>query len=346
MPRPRKQTERWSHPLYRIGFCLNRGGVVYTEVNGQRYSTGLIWHEKNRKSALQMLENRVLEFLHPKEEAKPEKYLSEAIQDFMRDVMPNLVYGLQLQYKRAFRLLLTHDCPISDVETCRTMITAGLQGYDAHNNTKRTTLKRVHAFFEYCNKQGWTVTNPAKMIVKPKALKVSINPFTRVEVERLAAWSRAEGREEFALLLEFLGQTAMRISEALKLHWSAIDERKIIVDGKGGIEREIPLAPFPRLCEILNELRFINTGEKVFHWTTLPRIQSYMRDACTGIGIESLGFHAIRKMRENEWIDDEGLPPHVAAYLCGHSVAVQESNYRKKPRASELEKLISQSKLS
>lgn len=211
MPRPRKQTERWSHPLYRIGFCLNRGGVVYTEVNGQRYSTGLIWHEKNRKSALQMLENRVLEFLHPKEEAKPEKYLSEAIQDFMRDVMPNLVYGLQLQYKRAFRLLLTHDCPISDVETCRTMITAGLQGYDAHNNTKRTTLKRVHAFFEYCNKQGWTVTNPAKMIVKPKALKVSINPFTRVEVERLAAWSRAEGREEFALLLEFLGQTAMRI---------------------------------------------------------------------------------------------------------------------------------------
>lgn len=155
----------------------------------------------------------------------------------------------------------------------------------------------------------------------------------------MTAYNREAGNTEFALLLDFLGQTAMRIGETLKLKWSMIDERKIIVDGKGGVEREIPLAPFPHLREVLNELRSINV-EKVFHWTTMPRIQEMMRRTCTALGVEPRGFHAIRKMRENEWIDDEGLPPHVAAYLCGHSVAVQEKNYRKKPRAAELEKLI------
>jgi integrase len=65
-----------------------------------------------------------------------------------------------------------------------------------------------------------------------------------------------------------------------------------------------------------------------------------MKATCEALGVEPRGFHAIRKMRENEWIDDEGVPPHVAAYLCGHSVAVQEKNYRKKPRAAELKKLL------
>jgi hypothetical protein len=47
MPRPRKNSERWSHPLYKVGFVLNRDGVAYTEINGQRFSTGLAWHESD-----------------------------------------------------------------------------------------------------------------------------------------------------------------------------------------------------------------------------------------------------------------------------------------------------------
>jgi len=181
--------------------------------------------------------------------------------------------------------------------------------------------------------------NPAKMVVKPRETKTESNPCTRNDVQRMITYNREEGNVEFALLLDFLGQTAMRIGETLKLRWSDIDERKIIVDGKGGVEREIPLTPFPHLVEILNELRSMN-AVSVFRWNTLPRIREMLRTTCVALGIEPRGFHAIRKMRENEWIDDEGMPPHVAAYLCGHSVAVQEKNYRKKPRAAELEKLI------
>lgn len=339
MPRPRKQTERWSHPLYRVGFCLNRNGTVYTEINGVRLSTGLVWHEKNRKAALALLERRVLDVLNPVAELPTRRMLSDAIREFTAVHFPNVSRSAQNQFRRAFRLLLPRDAELTDTEALREMISSGMNMYHAQNNTKRGTLVRVHTFFEFCRRQGWTTINPAKMVVKPKETRPTVYPFTRVELTRMIAYNKESGRVEFGLLLDFLGQTAMRIGETLRLRWSDVDERKIIVDGKGGVEREIPLVPFPHLCEILDELRTINDVH-VFRWTTLPRIQDAMRETCTALGIEPRGFHAIRKLRENEWIDEYGMAPHVAAYLCGHSVAVQEKNYRKKPRAAELERLI------
>lgn len=338
MPRPRKQTERWSHPLYRVGFCFQRHGNVYTNINNIRAATGLVWHEKNKKAALQILERRVLEYLNPTPQ-REEKMLADAIREFVQIQLPNLSVTQQRQYKQAFRRLLQKNVVLSDIEGLRRMMTEGLQHYEAHNNTKAGLVSRLHTFFEFCIRQGWMDKNPARMIVKPKEVRRESNPYTRAELTRMITYNREAGNMEFALLLDFLGQTAMRIGETLRLHWSDIDAVKIVVDGKGGVEREIPLRPFPHLVEILNELRTINE-RKVFRWNTLPRIQEYMRETCEALGIEPRGFHALRKMRENEWIDEHKLPPHVAAYLCGHSVAVQEKNYRKKPRAAELEKLI------
>lgn len=343
MPRPRKDTERWSHPLYRVGFCFQRHGNVYTNINNLRAATGLTWHEKNRKVALQILERRVLEYLNPTPK-QVEKMLVEAMQEYFTHYLPTVSEGMQRHVKRAFRILLTDNVALSETEALRTQILRGMEGYHGSNDTKRGLLKRVHHFFVFCNRQGWMSVNPAAMVIKPKADAIEINPFTREECTLMIAYNREVGRREFALLLDFLGQTAMRIGEAMKLHWFDIDTVKIVVDGKGGIEREIPLKPFPHLREVLAELRSINfernAQEKVFRWNTLPRIQEYMRETCEALKIAPRGFHALRKMRENEWIDEEGLPPHVAAYLCGHSVAVQEKNYRKKPRAAELEKLI------
>lgn len=346
MPRPRKQTERWSHPLYRVGFCLNRKGTVYTEIQGVRFSTGLVWHEKNKREALGILERRVLEYLNPPKEQEKvqERMISEAVREYA-PVVQQYSVSTQHQYKRAFVRLLPHDCALTDTEEIRRMITQGLEEYDAAANTKRQLVKRLHTFFEFCLRRAWVSLNPAKQVVVPKLQKTDVFPFTRDELKRMVAYNREAENIEFSLLLEFLGQTAMRIGETLKLPWSSVDERKIIVDGKGGIEREIPIMPFPMLREVLNELRARNDAErhspKVFRWSTLPVCQRQMKATCEALGIVPRGFHAIRKMRENEWIDEEGVPPHVAALLAGHSVAVQEASYRKKPKAAELEKLLS-----
>jgi integrase len=312
---------------------------VYTNINNQRAATGLVWHEKNRKAALQILEYRVLAILNPEKPKAEEKMLVEAIGEYVTVYLPNVTPGTQQHVKRSLRLLLTENVPLWDTEALRQQVLGGLMAYNGSNYTKRGLIKKIHSFFVFCIQQGWMSVNPATMIVKPKADKLEIHPFTRDEVTHMITHNRKAGNVEFALLLDFLGQTAIRIGETLKLHWSDIDDRKIVVDGKGGIEREIPLKPFPHLREVLSELQKLNET-KVFRWKTMPRIQEMMRVTCQALDIEPRGFHAIRKMRENEWIDENGLAPHVAAYLCGHSVAVQEKNYRKKPRAAELEKLI------
>jgi integrase len=336
MPRPRKAS-RWSHPLYRTGYCFERYGNVYTRVGNVKEATGLVWHEKNRKAALAILEKRVLAYLNPVVQSA-EVRISAAVVEY-GPVIKQYSRSTQHQYRRAFELLLPNDCSLTDIDRIRMMIRSGLDAYKAENNTKRQLLMRVHTFFEFCSRQGWCTVNPAKMVVKPKFERADVNPFTRSEIMQIIAHNREAGNDEFALLIEFLGQTAMRIGETLKLRWCDIDERKIVVDGKGGIEREIPIETFPRLIEVLRELRALNDAD-VFRWNTMPILQRTLKATCEALAIQPRGFHAIRKMRENEWIDDEGLPPHLAAYLCGHSVAVQEKNYRTKPRAAELVKLL------
>jgi site-specific recombinase XerD len=49
-------------------------------------------------------------------------------------------------------------------------------------------LSRLHTFFEFCIRQGWTDKNPAKMVMKPKETKSEVNPFTREEVQRMVAY--------------------------------------------------------------------------------------------------------------------------------------------------------------
>ena len=100
------------------------------------------------------------------------------------------------------------------------------------------------------------------------------------------------------------------------------------------------MKPFPHLGEVLEELCGVN-ADKVFRWKhPSPYTVEYMHTTRKALGIVPRGFHALCKIRENEWIDVYKFPPYVTAYLCTHSVVVQEKNYRKKPRATVLEKLI------
>jgi hypothetical protein len=78
----------------------------------------------------------------------------------------------------------------------------------------------------------------------------------------------------------------------------------------------------------------------LFDWRSRSTIEKYLPKAVEKLQLQASGFHAIRKMRENEWIHVYGYPPHLAAYLCGHSLAVQEKHYLHKPTAKQLQTMI------
>jgi integrase len=173
----------------------------------------------------------------------------------------------------------------------------------------------------------------------PKAQRVIIPIFTRLEVDAMEEYNRAiKRRYQFALLLAFIGQSAMRIGETLNQQWEDIDENRIFVKGKSVRQRNIPLKQFPRLEALLDELSQV-TGhqEYLFHWKTPKQVTDMLKQTAESLGFKARGFHSIRKMRENEWIDDYKYPPHVAAMLCGHSVEIQQKYYRQKPTWSQVE---------
>jgi site-specific recombinase XerD len=119
-----------------------------------------------------------------------EKMLVEAMQEFTTWCFPTVSTGMQQYMKRSFRLLLTENVPLSDIEGLRQQILIGLGSYLGSNDTKRGLLQKVHTFFVFCIRQGWMSVNPAAMVVKPKPDKLESNPFTRDEVTRMIAYNR------------------------------------------------------------------------------------------------------------------------------------------------------------
>lgn len=340
MPRPRKSADRWSHPLYRTGFVLNRGGVAYTEINGVRLSTGLMFVPENKRVALEILERRVLEHLNPQEH-KQGMMLSEAAKEFAAVELSGMTSHTRKHYRQMFEKFLPLDCDLNDSDVLQTVLKQQIADFGGGDSSLRTYMDKLHRFFAYCVKRRWMQENPMLFIAKPKKNKASKRTFERYEVEAIIAESRKRNRVEFALFVAFIGETAMRINEATRLRWRDVDASRILVDGKGGRERQFPLKPFPKVAAVLEELRLLTGGgEKLFTFTD-SMLQHYIRQTCERLGMEARSFHAIRRMVENEWIFERGMTVHVAAELAGHSVAVQERAYKRQATYNDLERLLS-----
>jgi len=111
------------------------------------------------------------------------------------------------------------------------------------------TLVAVRGFHRFCLREGLTAVDPAAAVKPPappqrlpKAL--SVDEVTRI----LAAAAGAEAEPAVlatrdAALLEFLYGTGARISEAVGLDVDDVDdtERTVLLDGKGGKQRLVPI---------------------------------------------------------------------------------------------------------
>jgi integrase len=345
MARPRSRKDQWSHPLYTVGFCFNRGGVVYTEINGRRKSTHLRWHRNNKREALEVLEKRIDEYLHPKkEEEKAEKVVTiqEAIGLFSATALQGLKQKTVQNYIRAFEACLpSTDTSVKDYDVLRPYFVNALSKLTISENSKREHVKKIRKLFTFCIQEGWCERNPTVNSM-PKFSKTKRKIFTRFEVDLLEDYFWHQNQFYMAILVLILGQTGMRIEEILVQKWENVNKERIFVDGKGEEKREIPIKPFLRLEYGIDKLRSIAPPDSkyLFGWRGKDSIARYLREAVKDLQLPATGFHAIRKMRENEWIHVYGYPPHLAAYLCGHSLAVQEKHYLQKPTAKQLQTMI------
>ncbi len=130
-------------------------------------------------------------------------------------------------------------------------IEAYLVGLDASGLARATRARRLSAirqFYRFAFEEGWRQDNPALRIKGPSRDKRLPKTLSEEEVERLLQASRDMGRAEDSVrntcLMELLYATGMRVTELVSLPVAAArgDPRMLLVRGKGGKERLVPLS--------------------------------------------------------------------------------------------------------
>lgn len=118
----------------------------------------------------------------------------------------------------------------------------------------RTLARRLSAlrqFYRFLLRETWREDDPAAAVESPRQGRSLPRILSEAEVERLLATATAqpgpEGRRLQAML-EVLYATGLRVSELVSLPLSAVarDPRVLIVRGKGGRERMVPLSDAAR----------------------------------------------------------------------------------------------------
>lgn len=140
------------------------------------------------------------------------------------------------------------------IETAQTDdITAYLLALEAQGlaaSTRARRLSSLKQFYTFVFQEGWREDNPAARLKGPKRQKTLPNTLSESEVQALLESASATGkttalRLRNTCLFELLYATGLRVSELVSLPLAAVqgDPRMILVRGKGGVERMVPLSP-------------------------------------------------------------------------------------------------------
>ncbi|MEM6728171.1 MAG: tyrosine recombinase, partial [Pseudomonadota bacterium] len=124
---------------------------------------------------------------------------------------------------------------------------------EAQGLAKATRARRLSALrqlYRFAFEEGWREDNPAIQIKGPGRDAKLPKTLSIADVERLLDAARRHGKTEAmrlrtTCLLEVLYATGMRVSELVSLPIGAArgDPRMLLITGKGGKERMVPLSP-------------------------------------------------------------------------------------------------------
>lgn len=134
----------------------------------------------------------------------------------------------------------------------RPKIEAYLAAMEADGLSAATRARRLSALkqlFRFAHDEGWRADNPTLQITGPARGRSLPDTLSVEEVGRILDRARGHGRTETdrlrnTCLIEILYATGLRVSELVSLPVASLrgDPRTLLVRGKGGKERIVPLS--------------------------------------------------------------------------------------------------------
>ncbi|WP_299961783.1 site-specific tyrosine recombinase XerD [uncultured Roseobacter sp.] len=160
-----------------------------------------------------------------------------------------LAYGRDLQDFQGWLAGAGHGFDTAQQDTVEAyLIHCDTQGLARATRARR--LSAIKQLYRFAFEEGWRSDNPAIQISGPGRDKRLPQTLSETEVDRLLEAARTTGRSDRdrarnSCLMELLYATGMRVSELVTLPASAArgDPRMLLIQGKGGKERMVPLSP-------------------------------------------------------------------------------------------------------
>lgn len=145
------------------------------------------------------------------------------------------------------------------------------------DSTRARRLSAIRQLYRFAFLEGWRDDDPAALIRGPKRRRALPASLAESEVDRLLDAATAFGRTEAdrlrdTCLMQLLYATGLRVSELVSLPAAAArgDPRMILVRGKGGRERMVPLSP-PARAALATWLAHLDARTEARGEATRPR---------------------------------------------------------------------------
>lgn len=207
------------------------------------------------------------------------------------------------------------DCAQGDIEAY--LVSCDAQGLSRATRARR--LSAIRQLFRFAYDEGWRNDNPALRLSGPGRAPRLPKTLSTDEVGALLAAARDFGRERadrlrMSCLMELLYATGLRVSELVSLPVSAArgDPRMILVRGKGGKERMVPLSA-PARAALGEWLACRDAAEELARRERGQPASRYLFPARGAEGhLTRQGFHGLLKeLSARAGLDPARVTPHV-----------------------------------
>ncbi len=168
----------------------------------------------------------------------------------------NAARNTLLAYERDLRDFCTHLGKTGLLQATRDDLEQYLNDLEQRGLSRATRARRLSAakqIFRFLFEEGLRSDNPSLKIRGPARGKSLPKTLSHDDVDRLLAQSQIHGRTEDDrlrnhCLMQILYATGLRVTELVTLPASALrgDPQLVLVRGKGGKERMVPLTPTAR----------------------------------------------------------------------------------------------------
>ncbi|MBL4617572.1 MAG: site-specific tyrosine recombinase XerD [Robiginitomaculum sp.] len=223
--------------------------------------------------------------------------------------------------------LLSHDTTLvkakrPDLEDW--MVFLHSQGLAASTVARR--LSAAKRFYRFCQSEGWIKQSPTRLINSPRQAKPLPKTLSEQQVNLLletAGKNQSPKGLRMLALLEVLYASGLRVTELLSLpnHIGKRNENLILVTGKGGKERLVPLTKTAILA--INNWRevrksFLPKGHRQQRATKFL----FPSNSIAGHLSRERFFAMLKTLAAKSGLDPKGVSPHVLRHaFASHLLA-------------------------